>query len=993
MQGIRYIPITDTDRRNMLKDIGVTNVADLFSDIPEHLMLKGNLNLPSALTEREARDALQKIAEKNADPRLYTSFLGAGAYEHFSPSLVHQLLLLPGVLKPYTPYHGEPSQGTLQTLYEFQTLIAQLTDMEIANASLYEGGTALAEAIMMARRIKKPRRINSDTEKHATRFLVSRGVHPMYRDVLETYAKPANLQIHEMPTTGGGVTRLPMSTSLSFPKEEVAAVVVQYPNYFGVVENLASARAYADDLGALLIVVVAEPVALGILKPPGHFGADIVVGEGQSLGCPLGFGGPYLGLLATKKEYIKQMPGRIIGKTKEKHGDKDAYVVALATREQHIRREKATSNICTNQTLLAVCATIWMSLYGKEGLQELSEQNLQKAQYAKEMISCLSAFEVCHEHTFNEFVVRLKEPSVPVMLDCLAESKIFGGVHLGGPYPELNDAFLVCVTDMHTKNDIDYFVHTLQKMTNCEFNPAGAPSTVVRVESCVTEEKHVSSKKRSAGIPMSGLQFLEPPIFEKSSKGKHGVDLPKLDVPRRPLDGLFPYRYLRESIDGFPELSEPEVAKHFVRLANLNISIEMATLYPLGSCTMKDNPRFHEDIARIPEFASLHPMSPVSAAQGSLEVMWHLERLLEEISGMHSVTLAPAAGAQGELTGLMMIKSALNAREENRTKILIPDSAHGTNPASAAQCGFTPVPVKSGPDGRISANTVAELMDEDVAGIMITNPNTLGLFESEIEKIAEVVHDKGGFVYCDGANLNAIIGMCRPGDMGVDVLHMNLHKTFSTPHGGGGPGAGPVGVSRSLEPFLPIPRIVKNGKLFDLRYDMPQSIGQIRTFYGNFLVCLRAYAYILSYGKEHLHEIAETSVLSANYILAKLRGVYDAPYNPEGSPCKHECVFSDTYQRARGISTKDIAKRLMDYGFHPPTVYFPLIVPNAIMIEPTETASKDEVDAFVDAMIAIDKETKENPEVILSAPHLTPVGRLEELVDINQKGAFRWEPE
>ena len=371
-------------------------------------------------------------------------------------------------------------------------------------------------------------------------------------------------------------------------------------------------------------------------------------------------------------------------------------------------------------------------------------------------------------------------------------------------------------------------------------------------------------------------------------------------------------------------------------------------------------------------------------------VLWHLEQMLREISGMHAVTLLPAAGAHGELIGLMIIKKALTARMEKRTKILIPDSAHGTNPASAALCGFTPITVRSGPDGRVSAESVVALMDKQCVGIMLTNPNTLGLFETEIEKIAEVVHNKGGYVYCDGANLNAIVGVARPGDMGVDVLQMNLHKTFATPHGGGGPGAGPVGVTKALEPYLPTPRVMHNDGYLTLVHHLPQSIGAVRTFYGNFLVCLRAYAYLLSYGKG-IGQIAETAVLSANYILAKLRGAYDAPVNPVGAPCKHECVLSDTFQRTHGVSTKDIAKRLMDYGFHPPTVYFPLIVKNALMIEPTETASKDELDAFIDAMLAIAREAQSNPELVLGAPHHTPVGRLNESIALGEQ-VLRWTP-
>ena len=726
---MRYIPITDADRAEMLETIGVTGVGDLFSDIPEHLLLKKPLDhLPDAQTEREVKSALQTFADMNADPRRSASFLGGGAYEHFIPSLVHQIQLLPGFLKPYTPYHGEPSQGILQVLFEYQTLITQLTGMDVANASLYEGGTALAEAVFMARRIKKPRRTSAQDAGAETRILVSRGVNPQYLDVLSTYTTQTRPQmgIHTLPIIyQQGKTHFLKAEHLPFLREHIAAVVVQYPNCFGVVEDLAEARAYADVMGALLIVVVTEPVALGILEPPGTFGADIVVGEGQSLGCPLGFGGPYLGLFAAKSDYLLEMPGRLIGKTKEKHGDKDGYIVTLATREQHIKREKATSNICTNEALLCVGSAVWMSLYGKQGLRELAEQNFAKAEYAKSQFRRLGDFSIRFSGcTFNEFVVCSHVFSVPTLLKHLAEKNIFGGIHLNR-WEEHNDCFLVCVTEMCTKDGIDRLIEEIRKITCAYLSAPVHQHTAARKTDTVPSPG--KTRKRKTGTPSAGLVFLEPLIFERSSDGKRGIDLPKLDVPEpQPIHELLPATFLRKDIAGFPEVSEPEVAKHFVRLSNLNLSIETATMYPLGSCTMKDNPRFHEDIARMPQFAGLHPHMPTTHVQGALTVMWHLQKMLEEISGMHAVTLAPAAGAHGEFTGLLVMSKALRMRGEKRTKILIPDSAHGTNPASAALCSFTPVAVKSGLDGRVSADSVAKLMDETFAGIMLTNPNTLG---------------------------------------------------------------------------------------------------------------------------------------------------------------------------------------------------------------------------------------------------------------------------
>jgi glycine dehydrogenase subunit 2 len=475
-------------------------------------------------------------------------------------------------------------------------------------------------------------------------------------------------------------------------------------------------------------------------------------------------------------------------------------------------------------------------------------------------------------------------------------------------------------------------------------------------------------------------------IFEKSKHGKRGMDFAPLDVPEQELDHLFPAEFLRDDWQGMPELTEPEVVRHFTRLSQMNYSIDTG-MYPLGCCTMKYNPRPHEDFARLPGFALLHPLAPAQDAQGALALMWELEQLLCEITGMHATTLAPAAGAHGELTGMLIIRAALEARGERRTKVLIPDSAHGTNPASAVFCGYTPVEIKTGKRGVLDVDIVAQAMNEDVAAIMLTNPNTLGLFEKDIRAIADVVHAKGGFVYCDGANLNALLGVARPGDMEVDVLQMNLHKTFSTPHGGGGPGAGPVGVSKKLAQFLPNPRVRKQGKRFVVAKANPRSIGRIRSFYGSFLVLLRAYAYIRTYGNT-LREIAETAVLNANYILASLRDVYYAPY-PDG--CMHECILTDLHQRTYGVQTLDIAKRLLDYGFHPPTMYFPLIVEHPLLIEPTETESLDTLDEFIAAMRAIAQEARENPALLHGAPHITHVRRLDEATAARQPN-LRWQP-
>jgi glycine dehydrogenase subunit 2 len=475
-------------------------------------------------------------------------------------------------------------------------------------------------------------------------------------------------------------------------------------------------------------------------------------------------------------------------------------------------------------------------------------------------------------------------------------------------------------------------------------------------------------------------------VFEEGSEGRRGFDLPALDVPSKNVAGLIEPDLLRDSIRGMPQLSEVDVIRHFTRLSTWNYHIDLG-LYPLGSCTMKYNPKINERMARLEGFALAHPYSPVDAIQGALEVQKTLEACLAEISGMDAVTLQPAAGAHGELTGILMIRAYHQSRGNPRKKILIPDSAHGTNPASAAISGYVVESIPSNKRGTVDLEQLKNVVNEDVAAIMMTNPNTLGVFESEIAEIAELLHSHGALVYMDGANLNAMMGITRPGDFGIDVLHINLHKTFTTPHGGGGPGAGPVAVKKTLEPFLPYPVVgKKSGGSYFFDYDRPKSIGKIKAYNGQFGMHVRALCYILANGPEGLREVSEVAVLNANYIRAKLKDGYALAYE---SPTLHEVVFSDRLQARKDVHVWDIAKRLIDYGFHPPTVSFPLIVPGAIMIEPTETESKQELDAFIDAMLSIAKEADEKPGFVKAAPHTTRIGRIDE-AGAARKPILRW---
>jgi glycine dehydrogenase subunit 2 len=476
-------------------------------------------------------------------------------------------------------------------------------------------------------------------------------------------------------------------------------------------------------------------------------------------------------------------------------------------------------------------------------------------------------------------------------------------------------------------------------------------------------------------------------IFEKSSPGKAAWKLAPLDVPDVDTAKLLGAAE-RKDLGNMPEVSELEIIRHFTRMSTWNYAIDLG-MYPLGSCTMKYNPRVNEVVTRMEGLANGHPYQPEKISQGALRILKTLSDCLTEITGMDAITLQPAAGAHGELTGLLMVRGYLQSKGNPRKKILIPDSAHGTNPATAATVGYAVENLKSNERGMVDVASLTAQMNEDVAALMLTNPNTLGVFEQEIHKIAEIMHAKGGLLYMDGANMNALVGKVRPGDFGVDVMHLNLHKTFSTPHGGGGPGSGPVAVKKMLEPFLPKPVVMKksDGTLgFD--YDRPMSVGRVRAFYGNFGMFTRALAYIMANGPDGLRQTTEDAVLNANYIRKGLEGVYDLPY---ATPSMHEVVFSDKVQQKKGVRTGDIAKRLIDYGFHPYTVSFPLIVPGALMIEPTESEPKEELDLLIEALRSIAEEVEEDPKTVLDAPHNTRVSRLDE-VAAARKPILRWKP-
>jgi glycine dehydrogenase subunit 2 len=476
--------------------------------------------------------------------------------------------------------------------------------------------------------------------------------------------------------------------------------------------------------------------------------------------------------------------------------------------------------------------------------------------------------------------------------------------------------------------------------------------------------------------------MLEKNIFELSSSGRQGHALPQCDVPEKPIDSLIPKGLLRAQEPELPQVAEGDAFRHFVRLSSLNHHVDKG-FYPLGSCTMKYNPKVNEDLSRLPGFTGTHPLQDSSDLQGGLKLMKELGDHLCQISGLDAITLQPVAGAHGEYTAIMMIRAYHIKKGRVRSKILVPDSAHGTNPATTTISGYQAITIKSNADGLVDPEDLKAHLDDEVAGLMLTNPNTLGLFEKNIIQVTRMVHDIGGLVFMDGANLNALMGIVRPGDFGIDAMHFNLHKTFATPHGGGGPGGGGVACTRALEAFLPVPVIgarksSTSSKVVEyyLDYERPDSIGKVHSFFGNFGVMVKAYAYIRMTGARGLRRVAENSIINANYIMRSLEGIYDLPYKAH---CKHECVFSGLKFREKGIKTLDIAKRLLDYGFHAPTVYFPLIVPEAIMIEPTETESQETLDQFIDAMKRIAGEIEKTPEIVKSAPNNTPIGRLDDV--------------
>jgi glycine cleavage system protein P-like pyridoxal-binding family len=903
---VSYIPITPEDEREMLKVIGVKALDDLFADVPPSQILSQGLNLPPGLTEPGLKRWFNLIGKNNAPVSDRPCFLGAGLYYHEVPAAVKAVVTRPEFLTSYTPYQPEIAQGTLQVLFDFQTYMAELTGLEVSNASLYDGASAVAEAALLALRVQK-----------AEAFVyVSRGVHPEYRQTIQTYLNPQGHKIREIGLKGTETDLDQLKTDL-WPH---SVVVVQYPNFLGSIEDLASLSRICREKSSYLVVATAEAMNLALLPSPGSLGADVCAGSAQSFGNILSFGGPHAGFLTARFADIRQMPGRIVGETLDRNG-KAACVLTFQAREQHIRRERAASNVCTTQSLMANFASAWLYFKGGTGAQQAARDGAATAHLLAGEIGRMPGFRIETSRYANEFVVR---PPSPGFTDFLAEWGLVAPFDLSADYPEFKDCVLAACTELTSSEDMESFL-----------------------SACEDFSKH-------AGNPSAGTGHK---VHEKP------VRLPDW-IRARPAP----------RIASHPEV---ELVRHYTELASKNFCIDNG-FYPLGSCTMKYNPKVHEEIAFADAWANLHPAQREDEVQGALQVLFDLEGWLREITGCAALTLQPAAGAQGELTALLMAKRYFADRgEHQRVNVIVPDSAHGTNPASATMAGWKTVSIPTDKRGNMDLEALKARLGKDTAVLMLTNPSTLGLFEEHILEVARLVHEAGGLLYYDGANMNAIVGICRPADMGFDLVHLNLHKTFSTPHGGGGPGSGPVGCTRALEPYLPEPRVRKEGNRYFLQSGSPRSIGRMKGNVGNFGVLLRALAYCKRLGKEGLERVGRVATLNANYLLARLRGAYPVPYD---RVCKHEFVLSaEPLKKQYGVSALDIAKRLIDFNVHPPTIYFPLVVPESLMVEPTETETKATLDGFVEIMLKIRGEMETHPDVFKNAPYTTPVSRPDEV--------------
>ena len=880
----RHIGVNENDLPKMLDTIGCESIDDLIKKtIPSSIMKSEELSIDKALGEEEYLAFLKKLSAEN---KLFDNYIGQGYYGTFTPSVIKRNILCnPGWYTAYTPYQAEIAQGRLEALLNFQTFVTDLSGMEMANASLLDESTAAAEAMLMFFHMRSRTQVKNNVQK----FFVSEHTFEQTKEVITARAEPLNIEI---------VFGDPEKISFT---DEFFGAIIQYPNAYGEIHDYSDFTKKAHELN-IPVAVIADIMSLVLLKSPGSWGADVVVGSTQRFGVPMGYGGPHAAYFACKEEHKRYIPGRIIGVSLDTHGN-PALRMALQTREQHIKRAKATSNICTAQALLAVMASMYVVYHGPNGLKTIAKNIRNKTASLKKALESLG-IKILNENYFDTL-------SFKVDVQKWKKELQKNSINIGF----LNDTALISIDETTSWKNIDHLVQTIASISN---------------------------KK----ISLDHLT-IDTSIFDRNDS------------------------ILNQTIFNSYH-SETEMMRYIKKLENKDLSLVHAMI-SLGSCTMKLNAATEMEPITWPEFANLHPYCPTDQAGGYQKILMELDRDLSEITGFDKVSLQPNSGAQGEYSGLMVIRAYHQSNGDfNRNICLIPTSAHGTNPASAVMAGMEVVLIKCDENGNIDLEDLeskATQHKSNLAAIMITYPSTHGVFEDSIKEITSIIHENGGQVYMDGANMNAQVGLTSPGLIGADVCHLNLHKTFAIPHGGGGPGMGPIGVAKHLSPFLPGNPVIKTGG--------GQCIKAINGApWGSALILVISYGYIKLLGGEGLKKATELAILNANYLKNRLSDYYEVLYQGHNGNVAHEMILDcRSFKKSAGIEVEDIAKRLIDYGFHAPTVSFP--VAGTLMIEPTESESLKELDRFAEAMINIRKEIDEiasNPELandnlLKNAPH------------------------
>lgn len=883
--ALRHIGPNETDLAQMLQTVGVENLDQLiYQTIPDDIRLKQPLNLPEALSENEFLNHIQQLSQKN---KIFKTYIGLGYHETITPSVIKRNIFEnPGWYTAYTPYQAEIAQGRLEALLNFQTMVTDLTGMELANASLLDESTAAAEAMTMLYELR-----NRDQKKNnVTKFFVSEEVLPQTISLLYTRAIPLGIEL-----VIGNHQSFDFST-------DFYGALIQYPGKYGQVYDYASFTAKAKN-NEIKVAVAADILSLVLLEAPGKWGADVVVGTTQRFGIPLGYGGPHAAFFATKDEYKRNIPGRIIGVTRDTDSNR-ALRMALQTREQHIKRDKATSNICTAQVLLAVMAGMYAVFHGPKGLTYIAQKVHHSATTLAAQLNRLG-YQQTNAQYFDTIVVKAEK-------------------HIIKPIAEANGVNFLYIDE----NTISIAVNEATSLTDI--------NTVLRI--------FAEAGGRIALTTSSLLQ--ESPLSEEVKRKSEFLTLPVFNSYH----------------------SETELMRYIKKLERKDLSLNHSMI-SLGSCTMKLNAASEMLPLSQANWSNIHPFVPLEQAQGYQEMLKSLENQLNIITGFAGTSLQPNSGAQGEYAGLMVIRAYHESRGEGHRHIcLIPSSAHGTNPASAVMAGMKVVVTKTDERGNIDVEDLREKAikyKDELSSLMVTYPSTHGVFESSIREITQIIHENGGQVYMDGANMNAQVGLTNPATIGADVCHLNLHKTFAIPHGGGGPGVGPICVASHLVPFLPSNPVIATGGA--------EAITAISAApWGSAMVCLISYAYITMLGSEGLTNATKYAILNANYLKSKLEEHFSVLYTGECGRAAHEMILDCRPFKKNGIEVTDIAKRLMDYGFHAPTVSFP--VAGTLMVEPTESESKAELDRFIEAMVSIRKEIEEadlddTNNVLKNAPH------------------------